>query len=165
MKRVFLKLSVAFLLPLILIFSACDHDVDDMVEDYNENCGLTEKWVPSTSSSSTYRFDATRLIPEDSYTVAQNETKVISISCVQPCRWALKDEDGNDVSDPADPEYPYAYVYFNTGRIKAGNQCYNSSVIISPSETGLPSGTYILSVVVWFADYELEDSAVLVISD
>ncbi len=167
MKRTFLKLPLVLLLPLVLTFSACDHDVDDMVEDYNEHCGVTKKWVPSTSSSSTYRYDASLLIPEDSYTVAQDETKVISLSCIQPSNWYLKDENGDEVNDPADAEYTYASVYFNTGRITVPNKNlkYNSSVIIRPSLTGLPSGTYTLSVMVWFADYHLEDSAVLIITD
>ena len=172
MKKFFAKAAFAFVLfSLMLVFCACK-DISMMVDEYNGNC-LHERIWGNDKGGGTYKYNARLLIPEDSYTFAKDKKQTIRLACIVGNKWYLKYDDGaeedypedldeykayleqrmgalTDVKDPDDPTYTYASVFFNIGKISDGNgQFYNTTIEISPSETGLVPGDYKLFVMAW----------------
>lgn len=181
MKKTFVKALVrAAFIASCLAFCACK-DISVMVDEYNANCLHERIWGNDTGSN--FKYDARLLIPEESYEIEKTGRQTIILSCVVPCKWYLKVDDGaedtypedpieyteyledkmngmTNVPDPADPTYTYASVYFNTGRLQADNgQFYNTAIEIKPSETSLASGNYKLFVMAWFLDRYYVDVA------
>lgn len=177
--------TLLFTLIVLLMFASCN-DLSEMVDEYNENCAHAQIWTTDTGSS--YKYDANLLIPEESYEVPYTGYVTILLSCVAPCDWALKYEDENgdwqDVPDPeVDPDdpdieyYTYASRVFNSGKEEAFTEStltgektytghyYNTGITIDPSNTGLPVGTYRLSVVVWIYNDFYEDSAEVIVTE
>ncbi|MEE3410044.1 MAG: hypothetical protein VZQ47_04155 [Treponema sp.] len=190
MKKFFAKALVrAAFIAACLAFCACK-DISVMVDEYNANCTHERIWGNDTGSS--FKYDARLLIPEESYTFAKDKMNKIILSCVVPNKWYLKYDDGaeedypqdfdeykayleermgalQDVEDPLDPtnpEYTYASVFFNKGRIRADNgQFYNTIIEISPASTGLAPGDYKLFVMAWLHDDYYIDVAEVTVTE
>ena len=174
------------LFALLLFFAAlfvfsCG-DINEMLDEYNSKCAHEEIWTISTGSS--YVYDESLLIPEESYEVAKDGKLIILLSCPAPCVWYFEYEDGEPVPDPSDPDdpdnpnYTYADTYFNTekrqkpviedpdGNITyTGKYYYNTGIEIDPSATGLPAGTYRLSVVAEVLGKDCKDSAEVIVTE
>lgn len=187
MKKFFAKALVrAAFIAVCLAFCACK-DISVMIDEYNANCLHERIWGNDTGSS--FKYDARLLIPEESYEIAKNKAQRIMLSCVVPCKWYLKVDDGaedtypedpieyteyledkmngmTNVPDPADPTYTYASVYLNTGRRQADNgQFYNTIIEISPAATGLAPGDYKLFVMTWMLDSYYIDVAEVTVTE
>ncbi len=192
------KIFAAFFVRLVFAFAvfcaafafcACK-DISVMVDEYNANCLHERIWGNDTASN--FKYDAKLLIPEESYEFSKNKTQRITLSCVFPCKWYLKYDDGaeedypddpdeyrkyledrmaglSDVPDPDDPTNPavtYASVYLNTGRRQADNgQFYNTIIEISPAATGLAPGDYKLFVMTWMLDSYYIDVAEVTVTE
>lgn len=190
MKKTFVKALVrAAFIAACLAFCACK-DISVMIDEYNANCTHERIWGNDTASN--FKYDARLLIPEESYTFAKDKAQRIILSCVVPCKWYLKVDDGaedtypedpdeyrnyledrmaglSDVPDPDDPTNPavtYASVYLNTGRRQADNgQFYNTIIEISPAATGLAPGDYKLFVMTWMLDSYYIDVAEVTVTE
>jgi hypothetical protein len=186
-KKTFVKALVrAAFIASCLAFCACK-DISVMVDEYNGNCLHERIWGNDTGSN--FKYDARLLIPEESYEVEKTGRQKIILSCVVPCKWYLKVDDGaedeypedpveyteyleekmngmTDVPDPADPTYTYASVYFNTGRIRTENNLYYNTIIeIKPSEAVLAPGKYKLFVMAWMLDTHYIDVAEVTVKE
>lgn len=190
MKKFFAKALVrAAFIAACLAFCACK-DISVMIDEYNANCTHERIWGNDTGSN--FKYDARLLIPEESYTFAKDKKQRIMLSCVVPCKWYLKVDDGAedtypedpieyteylkekmlgmtdvpDPDDPTNPDYTYASVYLNTGRRQADNgQFYNTIIEISPAATGLVPGDYKLFVMTWMLDSYYIDVAEVTVTE